>query len=252
MVKVMAGQDEIRDIELMVFDKDGTLIDLYTYWSNMIALRAERLCEYYGLSKDEHKYNLMNEMGVDIKKKRLKPEGPVGLLPRNIVQKAAEDYLDVINCSDVSTAAFDVFKEVDKLSLDLLDTFIKPIKGATELLQGLKEKKCRIAIATTDKTERARLAVEFLNMADFIDIIVGADKVKNSKPSPDMLEVITEELKIAPVNSVMIGDAETDVRTGINAGFKASIGVCSGLTDKKTLMGLTQYVVSDVSEIKVK
>ena len=44
----------IDDIDLMVFDKDGTLIDLYYYWSQMIALRAQYICDEFGLCKKTH------------------------------------------------------------------------------------------------------------------------------------------------------------------------------------------------------
>ena len=47
----------------------------------------------------------------------------------------------------------------------------------------------------------------------------------------------------------MVGDAKTDVQIGINADFRASIGVCSGLTDREALSILTPYVIEDVSEI---
>jgi len=251
MVNIRIGSKIITDIDLLVFDKDGTLIDLYTYWYHMVELRARRLCETCGLSLREHKDNLMFGMGIDVPNKRLKPEGPVGLLPREVVQKTAEDYLAKQGCRDVSNICFNVFEEVDKLSLCLLDEFIKPIDGAIGLLRDIKDKKAKVAIATTDKTDRAKIAVDFLRIGYLIDIVVGADKVKSSKPAPDMLEFIGVTLSIKPSRSVVVGDALTDIQMGINAKFKASIAVCSGLTAKDELKSITAYVVSDVSKIKI-
>ena len=251
MVNVIVGDKTINDIELFVFDKDGTLIDLYNYWKGMIELRAKDLCSFCGLPEKEHRDNLMSEMGIDLKGRRLKPEGPVGILPRAVVQKTAEDYLVKVGCQDVSKTCYDIFKKVDEKSLSLLDDLIKPIDGAICLLKKIKEKKSKIAIATTDKTERAELAVDFLGARELVDVIVGADMVSDAKPAPDMLKLIGKRLSIGPLNSLMIGDAKTDIQMGANAGFKASVAVLSGLTDKRSLLNLTTYVVDDISKIKI-
>lgn len=251
MVKIIINDDSIEDINLFVFDKDGTIIDLYNYWCNMIDLRAGELCSFYKIDSSVHKDKLMLKMGVDVSKRILLPEGPVGLLPRAVVQKAAADYLGNIGLRDVNKVCFKVFKTVDEISLSRFDTFIRPINGMLDLFDSLKQKNCKIAIATTDKTERAELAIEFLNMKHLVDSIIGADKVKKSKPAPDMLESITVDLNINPNNSVMVGDAKTDIQMGINARFKASIGVYSGLTSRSELKKLTPYVIKDISAIKI-
>lgn len=251
MADIIINDKVIRGIELFVFDKDGTLIDLYNYWYNMVKLRAEKICDFYNLLPAPHVNNLMFEMGVDIEKGKLRPQGPVGLLPREAVQKAAEKYLLNLGCQDVPRVCFRIFKEVDEISLPLLSNFIRPLGGAIKLLADIKARKARIAMATTDRTERAELAVKFMNITSLIDIIVGADKVKNSKPAPDMLEFIAEKLNVLPSRSVMIGDAETDIEMGVNAGFKASIAVCSGLTDKNALSMLTPYVIEDISKLRI-
>lgn len=251
MANVKINGNTIDGIDLFVFDKDGTIIDLYNYWYHMVELRSIRLCEFYGISQEVHREALMSVMGIDIPNNRLKPDGPVGLLPREVVQKTAEDYLSEHSCKDAAKACFKVFKDVDAASIDLLDRFIRPLEGAIDLLQAIKSKKAKIAIATTDKKERAELAAKFLHIDDMVDMIVGADDVVNSKPAPDMLHFIVESMGIAPAHSVMIGDARTDIQMGINAGFKASIAVCSGLTARHELERLTPYVVPDISKIMI-
>lgn len=251
MVGLRINNENIGAFELFVFDKDGTLIELYTYWRNMVELRAKEICKFYKLDPVKHKENLMFAMGVDLKNKRLRPEGPVGLLPRGIVQKAAEDYLAKLDYKDTHQECLEIFKKVDDMSLSLLDKFVKPIKGAVQLLGKIKKRKGKIAVATTDKTERAELAIKFLNIGGFVDCVVGADKVEHSKPAPHMLEFIGKELNTDPAESVMIGDAETDIQMGNAAGFKAAIAVLSGLTPKDALTAYTPYVVEDVSGIHV-
>lgn len=252
MVNLQVRDKRIDGISAVIFDKDGTLIDLYTYWASMIALRAEKLCLHYHLAECMYKDPLMFAMGVDVENKRIRPEGPVGILPRKIVQKAAEDYLTGLGKDQVEETCFDVFQSVDEESVGLLHQFIKFIPGAFELLKALKENQCHIAIATTDKTERANLAVQHLGIEDLIDVVVGADRVEHSKPAPDMIQLIQKELKIPAGEIIMVGDAKTDVQSGINAGCKASIAVLTGLTPASELSALTPYVVDSVQDIHIK
>ncbi len=249
MVSLQAGNQLIEDVSAVVFDKDGTLIDLYTYWANMIQLRAEKICAHYGIDEEPHKKSLMFAMGVDVEKKMIRPEGPVGILPRKIVQKAAEDYLSGLGKEQVEESCFNAFKSVDEQSIGLLHQFIEFIPGAFELLKILKENDCRIAIATTDKTERANLAIQHLGIEKYIDMVVGADRVEYSKPAPDMIRLIEKGIGIDANQMVMIGDAKTDVQLGINAGCKASIAVLTGLTPKEELASLTPHVVESVKDI---
>jgi HAD superfamily hydrolase (TIGR01549 family) len=108
---------------------------------------------------------------------------------------------------------------------------------------------CKIAIATTDRTERAKLAMDFIKLGDSIDIIIGADRVKKAKPAPDMVNYICNNLEISKSNSVMVGDAVTDIQMGINSNLKASIGVCTGITPKVKLLEITKYVSDSISKI---
>ena len=169
----------------------------------------------------------------------------------HLVQQARLGYLEKLNLNDAAKVCFQIFKEVDEISKERFNDFIQPIPGSIDLLQKLKEKGCKIAIATTDKTSRAEMAFNFLKINDLIDLIVGADAVEHSKPAPDMLNLINERLGIPVEQSIMVGDAETDVQIGINANYKASVAVCSGLTSKKRLSELTFYVVEDVSNMHV-
>jgi HAD superfamily hydrolase (TIGR01549 family) len=251
MVNLRIADADVQDVSAVIFDKDGTLIDLYHYWSQMIGLRAALLCDKCGLAQDVHKRSLMYVMGVDVKNKRIRPQGPVGILPRQVVQKAAEDYLTSQGRENVTDICFEAFKEVDRSSESILHQMIEFIPGALSLLENLQKHHCRVAIATTDKTERARLAVAHLGINDLIDSVIGADAVEHSKPAPDMIRCIEKQLDIPARQMVMVGDAKTDIQMGINAGCKASFAVLTGLTPPDELETLTSYVADSVKDIRI-
>lgn len=250
MVNIIVDSKKIEDIQLMIFDKDGTLIDVYNYWSNMIRCRAELICTELNLGMVDEK-KLMFEMGIDLDTKSIRPEGPVGIEKRKIVMQAAVDYLASIGFPDSAKLCFDIFEKVNGISLHNMIKFVNPIDGAVDIINTLYMNGCKIAIATTDTTERAKKAMEFLSFADKIDMIAGSDVVSNSKPDPEIIHVILDALNIDKSNAMMVGDAVTDVQSGINANLRASIGVLSGFSSMNELKKLTPYIVESVGGITV-
>jgi phosphoglycolate phosphatase-like HAD superfamily hydrolase len=73
--------------KLIVFDKDGTLIDIHRYWGRMIEVRSlliSNLCESQPDKIATYTW-LIDLMGFDLEKAKLKPEGPVGIKPRKYI-----------------------------------------------------------------------------------------------------------------------------------------------------------------------
>ena len=248
MADIKVGREIIKDIQLAVFDKDGTLTDLYKYWSSMVKFRADLICQRL-LLKEADSMALQEAMGVDLQNFRLKPQGPVGLKKREVVMQTAIDYLETIDFSDTEQLCTDVFEEVDRYSLNHFSSIIRPIEGLYNLFDSLKKNSCKIAIATTDRTERAQLAMEHLKIADQVDLIVGADMISNTKPDPEMANLVLSKLNVPRNNAIMVGDAMSDVELGVNAGLKASIGVLTGLAAEEELRGVTGYIVPSIAEI---
>lgn len=251
MPNILIHEHEIKDIDLIVFDKDGTITELYHYWYQMLELRAQRLCAHHNLCFVEYKEKLMSIMGIDFINHRLKPEGPVGLKSRIEVQKVVEKYLNELNLKEVNKKCSLSFQEADELSLPILGQFVKPIRGSVNLIKSFRRNDGRLAIATSDKTSRAEIILKYLHIKEYFDLIVGYDKIVYPKPNPDMLDYITRKLMIVPSKAIMIGDSESDIQMGISAGFKASIAVCSGLTSRGSLERMTEYVIDNIAEIKV-
>lgn len=250
MIDLIVSSNLIPDVDLVIFDKDGTLIELFHYWSRMVALRARLICEALGLGA-EHEAGLRWALGVDEKAGRLRPEGPVGLKQREIVIQAAVDYLYGAGLHETKPACTAAFERADAESVRDLGRYVRATPGARALVDALHSRGCRVAVATVDIHRRARLAVDFLGFGDKIDLVVGADQVARAKPDPEMIHLILKTLSVKPSRAVMVGDALTDIRMGLNAGLKASIGVLTGFATAEQLRTLTPFVAKDTSEITV-
>jgi phosphoglycolate phosphatase len=250
MIALSMNSQVIHDVGLVIFDKDGTLIELYPYWSQMVALRARLIREALGLGAT-HESGLRWALGVDEKAGRLRSEGPVGLKKREIVLKAATDYLDGLGHKDALHLCEQAFERADEISAGDLGRFIQPIPGGVSLMGALRDGGCRVALATVDVSWRARLAMKYIGVNDMLDLVVGGEAVTHSKPNPEMIHVILDRLEVDASQAVMVGDALNDVQMGLNAGLKASIGVLTGFATAEQLRDLTPFVARNVSELEV-
>lgn len=250
MVNLGINTQVIKGIDLVIFDKDGTLMNLYHYWSNMVGYRVELARQRLGFA-DIEKAKIMYAMGVDTDNKRLRIQGPVGIKKREIVMAAMENALSDIGFTSTHELCAEVFKEADQQSLQHLPEIVKPINGMDALIATLHKQGCRIALATTDKTQRAKLALQILGISDKVDLVVGEDMVSNYKPHPEMINFILKKLSVDKANAVMVGDAITDIEMGNKAQVRASIAVLSGIALKEQFIGKTEYIIQDISQITV-
>jgi phosphoglycolate phosphatase len=96
-------------------------------------------------------------------------------------------------------------------------------EGVEETLRKLKNSGIKVSVATNAPTKFAHRMLSHLNVADIFDVIVGADKVKASKPSPEMLEHILEHYGFDKEShkAWMVGDNSKDMISAQRAGIDA-------------------------------
>lgn len=216
--------------KLVIFDKDGTLIDVHYYWCGMIRLRADMLSKKYIEPAQQQKVanELMSEMGIDLTTQKIKPAGPVGIKPRefiiNVAYQVVKKYCSSIAIEQVSS----IFKIIDEHSKQHLDGLVKPLIGAEKLLSRLKKNNYKVTIATTDLTSRAKLAMQSIGFLKYFDYIAGADAVENAKPHPDLVHYLCNKTNINKNNAIVIGDSIADFDMAMTAGVEF-IGVKTGL-----------------------
>jgi phosphoglycolate phosphatase len=95
--------------------------------------------------------------------------------------------------------------------------------GILELLQTLQANNVKMSVATNAPTKFAKTMLSHLNILDMFDVVIGADKVKVSKPDPEMIHHILSFYDFDPEidKAWMIGDTLKDVESALNAGIQA-------------------------------
>lgn len=94
-------------------------------------------------------------------------------------------------------------------------------EGVEEMLKSLVASDVKISVATNAPTQFALRMLEHLRVKNLFDVIIGADKVNNSKPSPEMLNHILNYYDYDEKNhkAWMVGDNSKDILSADSAGI---------------------------------
>ena len=240
-------------VKVVIFDKDGTLIDIHHYWSSMIRIRASFIAlKYFKNSEKERLENeLIDIMGVNLETGKIKPEGPIGVKPRSFIVDIVTDFVQKNVCYVAKNEIEELFKKVDQKTSEDILPLLKILPGVKELLIKLKQCDIHSVIVSTDITSRAQKAMKALKLDKYFIKIIGGDLVNNSKPAPDLARLALSDIDCETNSVVVIGDHPVDVKMGesINAGL--NIGVLTGLSNSTMFDNLNCIVINDLNCIKV-
>jgi len=176
-------------IQLVVFDLDGTLADT----KSDLALSVNAMCEYMGLAPLPLEA-VTSYVG----------HGVTVLVKHALGDKATEDEVEK------GLTSF-----LDHYAHHLLDnTTVYP--GVREALEELRNRK--LAILTNKPTRFSREIVTGLGLAPYFFQIYGGDSFPLKKPDPMGIRTLMNLVSIPAEKTLMVGDSDTDVLTGRNAG----------------------------------
>ena len=105
--------------------------------------------------------------------------------------------------------------------------------GARDVLQLLRSNDIRLGIATGKARRGLVRVLGETGLQDYFDATRCSDET-TSKPHPQMLLEVMQELSVAPQQTVMVGDTEYDMEMATNAGA-AKIAVRSGVHTEERL-----------------
>ena len=111
----------------------------------------------------------------------------------------------------------------------------RPLAGAEALLDALGEAEVPLAIVTNKREDAGRKTVELLGWTERFRTIIGADTASDPKPHAAPLLHALEILGGEPESAAMVGDTESDMGAGWNAGFAGVIGIV-GVRDAEYLV----------------
>jgi phosphoglycolate phosphatase len=249
MIDIKINGKILSNIELIIFDKDGTLFQLYPYCSRMVMERTDAICSILSIQDKDMRGWLIAKMGIDERNHRIFHDGPIGVYSKyyaqDMIYKELNDYGYEVDRETVQRA-FAVADDRINDRTYLTETLV-PVDGMIDFIKQINGR-CKCAIFSNDMTERLKTSLSLFSIQDYFDFILGGDMITLRKPDPAGAIEIMNKLGVLPENTALIGDSLLDIESGERAKCKYLITMISDITK---LQSSTENCVSNFRELTI-
>lgn len=246
MINLKVGKNTLHGIEGVIFDKDGTIIELEPYWLNVARIRTDVLNAYLRLEFDvgDVLYTLMGfdrKTGKMVKVPEISHDGLVFSLIRTL----RTAYGAKVTLKEIDTC----FENATTLFSEEMDKYVQIKPGVEKLLSKLHRKGIKIGMITSDSTNNAITVLHRNKLLPYFSIVLGGDSVYGEKHTGKPYTEMLYWMEVIPEHCVSIGDMPVDIQMAETHNMLAGIGVYNGYTP---LNKYTPYVVNSLREVHVK
>lgn len=218
--------DMLKDIEAVIFDMDGTLIDSMWIWPEIDEVYLKK----YNLTRPENFHEGMEGMSYT---------------------EVAQYFLDIFPTLALSKE--EVMDEWTQMAHDRYVTQVELKRGVGEFLASLRRAGIKTGIATSNGRTLVDDTLEALKIRPLFDSVKCACEAGAGKPAPDVYLLVAEELGVQPKRCLVF----EDVPMGILAGKNAGMTVCAvedefSAPQREKKRALADYYIQDYDDIKNK
>ncbi len=230
-------------IDLVVFDKDGTLIDFHAMWGGWARDLGSRLETAVGRPVAG---DVFAALGFDPGAGTVAPGAP-------LATGTMSGILDLVAavlrrwCPSVPAArraAETAWFEPDPVALAV------PLGDLPALFGELRADGRVIAVSTTDDRSPTDATLRALGVREQVAALACGDDGFAVKPAPDALLAVCQAVRIPPERMAVVGDTPADLTAARAAGAMVAIGVLSGLGTRADLGPLADAVLPSVAALR--
>jgi len=212
----------LENIDAVIFDLDGSLVDSMWLW------RAIDI-EYLG------------RFGLSL------PEGLQSRIEGMSFHETAVFFKENFSIPDSLEQMKEDWNRMawDKYANDV------PLKhGIPEFLAGCKRRGIRLGIATSNSRALMENIAEVHHLRDYFSCIMTGCDISRGKPAPDIYLAVAERLKVPPDRCLVF----EDIIPGIQAGKAAGMRVCAvedaySAPDRAKKIELADYYIEDYENL---
>jgi phosphoglycolate phosphatase len=232
------ASDPLDGVDLVVFDKDGTLIEFHRMWGGWVDELARRLELATGLGLRDGLYQLL---GLDRESGLVLAHGLMAATPMRRLREVVEGYVAAAGAGPAAAAAVaSAWHAPDPVAL------AQPVTDLRALFGRLRTRVPSFAVATSDDRGPTERTLEALGVAGEFAAVSCADDGRPTKPAPDPVLYLCSTLGIPPERTAVVGDAPADLRMARAAGARRAIGVLTGVGDRASLEPLADAVLDSI------
>lgn len=138
-------------------------------------------------------------------------------------------------------------KEISQTFINLRSDNQKPLDGAIELLEKLKEEYV-LGLVTNGATLSQRHKLKTAGLIDYFEEVVVSGDINNGKPAAEIFENILKRLKLQKEEVIMVGNnLSSDILGANNAGIKC-VWLDNG-TSKENPEAKPDHTIKNISEL---
>lgn len=211
------------NIELVIFDFDGTLADTH----RTIITTVQQTLQELGLPIASEEA-ITATIGL-----------PLRDCYRNYLPELDEAGLD--SCEATHHRLFDINRKTNPPV---------PFPHVLETLQWLRLQGIKITIASSRTSFSLRDLLKDMGIVGLFDYILGAEDVSRAKPDPEPVLQTLRAMNILAEHTLVVGDMDVDILMGARAGCK-TVGVTFGNGSLAELQDAgADYIIDDMAELK--
>lgn len=208
----------LQDMEAVIFDLDGSLVDSMWLWQ---AIDIEYL-ERFRIPMPEDLQTRIEGMSFG---------------------ETARYFKDTFHIPD---SVEEIMADWNRMARDKYLHQVPLKKGIPEFLNGCRENGIRLGIATSNSRELMESIAKVHRLKDYFTSIMTGSEVTRGKPCPDIYLAVAERLQVSPARCLVFEDIIPGILAGRNAGMRVcavedAYSARSGEEKKK----LADYYIED-------
>jgi HAD superfamily hydrolase (TIGR01549 family) len=244
-------QSQEFDVDCVIFDKDGTLIEIGNFWVPRVQKWIDVIATSLNLEY-EFKKDVFDLLGYSISQNHIRYESPLAVANMEALKVLVSG---IISRYGIPWHLAILLAERSAEESITADPNPDEIISKGDILQTMKKlvnARVHNVIVTSDDRRLTEITLAHLGIKNLISAMICGDDPIPNKPDPIAALSISKQLGISTSRMMMVGDSLTDMQFANNAGIAFRIGVASTPEKKSLLAPHTDALVDSIDDFRVR